>query len=228
MSTGNELFALAVPHLGEKYSLGVVVPKNYKNYSGPWDCAEFASWLVYQLTGKLYGCADNNGNPASADAYSGFWARDAVKIGFKISVAEAATIFGAMVVRIAGKDLIGHVVVSDGAGGTIEAHSTKTGVIRSTLNHRRWDFGVVIPWVDYSYNATSLPNIKGAGKIYRWTSPMMKGDKVALIQGALGIKADGFFGPNTHNAVKSFQRNSGIVADGEVGQQTATLLGITI
>ena len=226
MATGKQIFELALKHVGEKYVLGAMVPKNDKDYEGPWDCAEFASWLVFQVSGKLYGCANNAGNPQGADAYSGFWARDAVKLGKKITLEEAAVTPGAMVVRIAGHDLIGHVVVSDGYGRTVEAHSTKTGVIVSSLNHRRWDFGVLVPWIEYHQADQQHPPIKKPGKIYRWTSPMMTGPVVTAIQKALGIKADGYYGPKTFNAVRAFQRNTNIVADGEVGPETAAKLGV--
>jgi len=227
--TGHRIYELALSHLGEKYLLGVIAPKNESDYNGPWDCAEFASWLVYQASGELYGCANNNGDPTGADAYSGFWARDAEKLGKKITVQHAAVIRGAVVVRVAGNGQIGHVVISNGFGMTIEAHSTKTGVINSSLNNRRWDFGVLVPWIEYEILDNDHPPIKKPGStIYRWTTPMMEGNKVKEIQLALGIKADGLFGQRTANAVRAFQQNSSLVADGEVGYQTAARLGITI
>lgn len=228
---GRTLLKLATSHLGQKYVLGTIVPKNYPDYDGPWDCAEFASYLVYQLTTRLYGCANNEGDPAGADAYSGFWGRDALKLGEKISLEEAAKIPGAVVLRLSGKDLIGHVVISNGQGGTIEAHSTKTGVIASTLHGRRWDYGVLVPWITYDGTNGSNPPIKKPGTIYRFMTPMMKGDKIKEIQRALGFRdkqVDGYYGARTYNAVKAFQRNQNLVADGEVGQMTATKLGILI
>jgi N-acetylmuramoyl-L-alanine amidase len=226
--TGQQILDLAIKHIGEKYSFGTIVPKSDKTYTGAWDCAEFTSWLVYQVSGRLYGCANNNGDPDSADAYSGFWARDAEKLGKKISVDQAAKIPGAMVLRIAGKGMIGHIVVSDGYGRTVEAHSTKTGVIASSLNNRRWDYGILVPWIEYTVADPEHPPIKKPGKIYRFTSPMMHDEVIKKIQTALLIKADGWYGPQTMNAVRSFQKNSGLVADGEVGFQTAEKLGLII
>jgi peptidoglycan hydrolase-like protein with peptidoglycan-binding domain len=229
MATGKQLLALAVPHIGEKYVFGVVVPKNDKDYDGPWDCAEFTSWLVYQLTGRLYGCARNDGDPATADAYSGFWGDDAYKRGTKISVNDAIKTPGAVLLRIAGKGLIGHVVVSNGKGGTVEAHSTKTGVIASTVGSRRWDFGILVPWIDYDQTTEPMPVIQPAPKIiYRWKVPMMFGNKIKEIQTRLGLKSDGWYGPRTHNAVRNFQIKSNLVADGEVGPLTAAKLGLTL
>jgi N-acetylmuramoyl-L-alanine amidase len=67
--TRNDIIQKANKHLGEKYILGSLAPKNNPDYKGPWDCAEFVSWVIYQVTGKLYGCADNQSqHPASADA----------------------------------------------------------------------------------------------------------------------------------------------------------------
>jgi hypothetical protein len=226
MLNGSQLFALAMPHIGEKYILGSIAPKNDKNYNGPWDCAEFASWLVYQVSGRLYGCANNFGEPSGADAYSGYWARDAAKLGTKISVQEAAGTRGAALVRLAGKDLIGHVAISNGAGKTVEAHSTKTGVIVGNISNRRWDFGVLVPWINYE-KLTDL-EIREPGKIYRYKNPQEYEEKTKEIQKALGLDPDGFFGLKTFTAVRDFQRVSGLVADGEVGFLTAAKLGITL
>jgi N-acetylmuramoyl-L-alanine amidase len=46
------------------------------------------------------------------------------------------------------------------------------------------------------------------------------GNEVRYLQGLLGIKADGVFGPGTERAVTEFQKRSGIAADGIVGPQT--------
>ncbi|TMJ94479.1 MAG: peptidoglycan-binding protein [Actinobacteria bacterium] len=47
-----------------------------------------------------------------------------------------------------------------------------------------------------------------------------RGSAVAAIQRALGIPADGIFGPQTRAAVVAFQREHGLVVDGIVGPQT--------
>jgi putative chitinase len=53
-----------------------------------------------------------------------------------------------------------------------------------------------------------------------------RGEGVKALQAALGIVADGYFGPNTHRTVKSFQRNNGLVADGIAGKNTLKKLGL--
>jgi peptidoglycan hydrolase-like protein with peptidoglycan-binding domain len=46
------------------------------------------------------------------------------------------------------------------------------------------------------------------------------------VQRALGIKADGIYGPRTRRAVKRFQRRNGLKADGIVGPATLRALGL--
>jgi Transglycosylase-like domain/Putative peptidoglycan binding domain len=53
-----------------------------------------------------------------------------------------------------------------------------------------------------------------------------RGDAVRKIQTALGIGADGVFGPVTERAVKAFQRSKGLLVDGIVGPQTRAALGL--
>lgn len=231
MATGKAMVQVALQHLGEPYELGALAPKNDPTWDGPWDCAEFVSWCLYQTAGILYGCCNNQGNPALADAYTGYWARDAQALGQTISVAQAAKIAGAAVLRVGAKT--GHIVISDGQGGTVEAHSSQTGVIKHTLSGRRWDLGILVPSLVYEATAGEIA-LAPPGVIYRLTTPNLRGEKIKEIQRKLkkhGFDlqgADGVFGPKTLAAVQAFQRARGLVPDGEVGPQTAEALGLTL
>ena len=232
--SGAKLLQLARKHTGEEYILGALAPKNNPGWIGPWDCAEFASWLIFQVAGTLYGCDKSSGDPATADAFTGYWARDANAKGKKISIEQAARTPGAVVLRVPQAGAIGHIVISDGSGGTVEAHSSKRGVIESTLADRRWDTGILVPGIQYTEGSGGVvveePNVV----IYRLKKPPMTGATVKEIQRALneaGINTggvDGVFGPQTQAAVVAFQLRRGIVPDGEVGPRTAKLLGVTL
>jgi peptidoglycan hydrolase-like protein with peptidoglycan-binding domain len=53
------------------------------------------------------------------------------------------------------------------------------------------------------------------------------GSSVAAVQQALGIPADGIYGPQTRKAVRQFQRANGLAVDGIAGPQTLAALGLT-
>jgi len=231
--TGESLLQLARPHVGEKYVLGVMVPKNNQNWTGPWDCSEFTSWIVFQAAAKLYGCDRDDGSPSTADAFTGYWERDAKSLGQIVTIEQAAATPGAAVLRIPQVGATGHIVISDGTGGTVEAHSSQDGVIESTLANRRWDMGILVPGIAYTQNP-DVPVPPPDTVVYRLTTPMMQGDTVQQIQRALKNAAfdagipDGVFGPHTAAAVVAFQLANQLLPDGEVGPLTAAALGVQL
>ncbi len=231
--TGESFVQVARQHVGEKYLLGVLVPKNTPRWKGLWDCSEFASWAVYQAAASNYGCNSDDGDPASADAFTGYWERDAKNLGEIIPIEQAARTPGAAVLRIPQVRATGHIVTSDGVGVTVEAPSSKVVVIQSTLTYRRWDTGILIPGMAYTRGSVfSVPPHNTV--IFRLTLPMMTGEKVRQIQGALGAAGfdpgsiDGEFGPHTEAAVVAFQLSNGLLPDGEVGSRTAAALGVQL
>lgn len=230
--TGADIVALVRPKIGQKYVFGAKAPKNGAGYNGPWDCAELASWAVYQAAGLIYGCTNDSDDPAQADAYTGAWQRDANSIGRMVSVSEATGTPGAFLLRYPASGATGHIVVSDGQGGTIEAASTTLGVIAGKVSGRRWDTGVLPPGIDYT---RALVSVRGPTKIYAVGQPNMDAAKIKEIQTALVAKGfgpleiDGDYGPATAAAAAAFQRAQGnLIADGEVGELTAAPLGVTL
>jgi N-acetylmuramoyl-L-alanine amidase len=229
--TGDDIVILGDKHIGEPYQLGALVPKDDAAYKGPWDCAEFVSWLYYQTFGILYGCANNHGNPHTADAYSGYWARDANELGQIITIEEAKATPGAAIVRLAGNGTIGHIVVSDGSGGTVEAHGREDGIINSVVDGRRWDMGILVPGVKYHTN-TIASYTPPKFVIYRFTTPNMVSPEIGKIQAALNNRGfdtggiDSIFGELTYHAVKLFQNSAGLNPDGEVSALTAAALNL--
>jgi peptidoglycan hydrolase-like protein with peptidoglycan-binding domain len=53
------------------------------------------------------------------------------------------------------------------------------------------------------------------------------GDGVAAVQQALGVEADGVYGPLTKAAVTKYQRRKGLTVDGVVGPETLGSLGLS-
>lgn len=145
MTTGQDFLKLAATRIGEEYVFGAVVDLDDPNWHGPWDCAEFVTWTVKQVTGKTYGVTSDN------DPWTGAWLSD-MRSGKvqRIDVYKAANIAGAILLRR--HDGRGHIVFADGKGGTIEAKGTMWGVCRDVADpdERDFDYGILIPGVDYA------------------------------------------------------------------------------
>lgn len=77
----------------------------------------------------------------------------------------------------------------------------------------------------------AFPKISFSATVIKYGS---QGDTVSLIQrrlktwGYYSGNVDGYFGIQTENAVKEFQRKNGAKVDGIVGTQTAALIGINL
>ena len=230
--TGAGLLSRAQKHIGEEY-VNIQVPKDNSNWTGPWDCAEFMSWLVYQEAGILFGCVDDNAKPAEADAYTGAWQTDVERRGIRVSVDQAASTVGGMVLRFPPPGGMGHIALCDGKGGTVEAKGRKFGVVADTVHGRGWDIGVLIPDIKYD-TVTEVTPVKPPAELYARNVPNMDSAIVTRIQQALASKGfspgdiDGDFGPETEAAVVAFQHSEGLVVDGEVGRDTAGALGVPL
>lgn len=54
----------------------------------------------------------------------------------------------------------------------------------------------------------------------------LKGAPVKRLQEALGVTADGDFGPGTEKAVREYQQNNGLAVDGIAGPDTFSAMGL--
>lgn len=223
----DKLIDFALQYKGSKYVLGALVPKNNSTYKGAFDCAEFVAFVNFQILGVLYGCDTNDlKKAAKADAYTGYFARDAEVKGIIIPTQQAIRTKGAMLLRVPTGSGIGHIVFSQGNGQTIEAYNTKHGVIESKTDGRRWDYGILIEGVEYEEQSPVISNAPAT--VYRLKSPNMKGEFVGAIQRILGVSVDYVYGVKTQAAVVAFQKLKGLTPDGEImpNGETARALGI--
>lgn len=230
MQLASVLVALALTRVGEVYVLGAQVPKDNPDWHGPWDCAEYASWLAFQVTGKLIGCQNTGKPPARADAYSGAWDRDAKSIpGIRVTPEVAMVTPGAVLVRApSAPGTSGHVAISLGNGKTVEAYSASKGVIVSTSAGRRWDHGVLIPGVKYEIGTPPTKPVPVASVIVFGSKNVAAVRKIQELLNTHGttppLTVDGGFGKLTAAAVVDFQTAAGLVPDAEVGPATMAAL----
>jgi hypothetical protein len=232
MPTGQQLYDLAITRKGEKY-VNVLVPKDNPNWHGPWDCAEFASWVVYQCTGKLYGCTNNNGKAATTEAYSVAWVRDAENgILSIVSQADANVIPGVILLRrppMPGH--MGHVAISSGKGKTIEAAGVNLGVREGKIEGRQWHYCVKVPEVAYSASGPAVIP-KPMPFLLSLSQPPISGPIVKKIKQALkeaGVdpgEVNDIYDDHATVAVYAFQKMNKLVADGVVGPATAKKLKV--
>ena len=150
MTSGNDIIQEALKHKGEDYILGADVPFDDESYKGPWDCAEFCSWVVYQVSGLVYGCIDNTSPIKKLEPYSGGWYRDGMAAIRKIPYQIAVRTPGAVLVRKPTSERKGHVVFSQGNGKTIEAMDSKHGVTEGSPENRVWNVCFLIDGIDYN------------------------------------------------------------------------------
>jgi N-acetylmuramoyl-L-alanine amidase len=151
MPNARELVSLLLKHQGERYILGSLAPKTDPNYQGPWDCAEFVAWGIYQVTGQYIGCRGRR-----HDAYTGYFADDLPRVGSSITEDEAAELIGAVALRLARHGRIGHIAVSRGGDRTIEAAGSRLGVTSRHLRGRGYDQFYTLNCLTYEYVCSFL------------------------------------------------------------------------
>lgn len=140
--TGRSLASLLLTKLGQKYVFGAAVAKDNMNWIGPWDCAEFVAWGIFQLTGRTLGCRSSAAPNGIRywNSYTGYFAEDLPLFATKISADEAAYTIGAIALRPPTSKRVGHIAVSRGNNSSIEAYDTQHGVISTEFlkSNRGW------------------------------------------------------------------------------------------
>lgn len=123
-----------------------------------------------------------------------------------------------------------HVGLYIGNGTVIEAASTRYGVITSKVTNSKWkcwgelkgvDYGMVVPVTDSKAYPTLKKGMKGSNVTMLQTMLMAHGYQLPK------WGADGDFGNETLKAVKAFQKDRGLTADGIVGPATWAALNET-
>lgn len=119
----------------------------------------------------------------------------------------------------------GHVGLYVGNDTVIEASGTNAGVITTTISGGKWSFWGELKGVDYSDSTTPVPVVEQTkptlkrGNKGKWVTELQK---ILISKGYdLGsYGADGDFGKCTEAAVRQFQLDNNLTADGVVGSKT--------
>ena len=153
-----DLVRKLLPHAGEKYILGAVVPKEHPDWIGPWDCAEFVAWGIYQVSGRLVGCRAGRApnRVPYQNSYTGWFGQDLPSCATEVTEDEAAEVPGCIALRIGrGEGQIGHIAVSRGSNQTIEAAGRREGVRCKRLKGRTWTSFWRLDFMQYRVNKCS-------------------------------------------------------------------------
>lgn len=186
------------------------------------DCSGLFSWAFKQLGGYMY-----HGSDTMFRKYT--TARGTLKNGARTD--GQGLIPGTAVFTWKAADgKYGHVGLYIGDGWVIEAHGTQKGVIRSKVTESRWTHWGELKGVDYSGTQPEPapapqpepeelpPTIRKGNRNIYVNGMQTILDKLGYSLGICGI--DGDFGTATEKAVKEFQRDHSLNADGICGPKT--------
>ncbi|RYH09193.1 cell wall hydrolase [Tropicimonas sp. IMCC6043] len=229
---GAAILDIARRHIGQRYAFSPTPDYDDPNWSGPFDCAEYASYCAWRAYRIPYGV--NRDPQKRFNSYSGYWQRDAVDRGLKIAWRDALQIPGAILLRFPPRGSpppYGHVAISLGNGGdTYEAHGRARGVCQHNALNRSWDCAVLLPGVLYD-----LPDGIGSDLLVfklldppAGHSPIVERAQTRLVELSLLVErqVNGIYDAATADAVAAFQEDRGLAVDGELGPETGRALGL--
>lgn len=180
------------------------------------DCSGLFYWAFKQLGGYMY-----HGSNSMYDRYC--TAKGKFKSGKRT---DGSPLLPGTALFTGSEGDHGHVGLYIGNGEVIEAQGTKAGVVKSKASNSKWTYWGEMKGVDYS--GTRPEPTPDPGQDRPTLRRGSKGEYVTLLQtmlvnrgydiGSSGV--DGDFGKATEKAVKSFQKASGLVDDGIVGEKT--------
>ena len=170
------------------------------------DCSGLFYWAFKQLGGYMY--HGSNTMYRSYCAAKGAFTAGSRSDGQKLKPGTA--------LFTGTEDDHGHVGLYIGDGWVIEAQGTKAGVVRSKASLAKWTFWGELKGVDYE--ETSRPTIRKGSKGEAVTRAQTLLESKGYDLGRCGV--DGAFGSATEKAVREFQRDHGLAADGIVGPKT--------
>lgn len=187
-----------------------------------WDCSGLFRWAYRQLGTD---CA--HGSNSIFKRYCKETGR--LRNGKKYTTGEELKPGTAVFTGVEGDH--GHIGLYIGGGEVIEAKGTQYGVVKSKITDSKWTFWGELTAVDYGSEGGggTVPEEPKKKTLRRGD----KGEEVKELQKeliSLGYPlpkygADGDFGKETETAVKAFQTDNGLKADGVVGEKTYAALG---
>lgn len=196
-----------------------------KKYGQKWvgchvaDCSGLFSWAFKQLGSYMYHGSDTMFRKYTTSSGE-------LKAGKRTDGQELKPGTGVFTWKAADKKY-GHVGLYIGGGLVIEAHGTIKGVIQSKASESRWthwgelkdvDYSEIIPDPQPAPEPDPHPTLRRGSKGTEVTECQTILLRLGYSLGSCGI--DGDFGRTTETAVKEFQRDHQLTADGIVGQKT--------
>ena len=207
-----------------KYYMAAMYGSKWENHQVS-DCSGLFHWAFKQLGGYMYHGSDT--------MYRKYCTSNGTMSNGKRSDGKTLLPGTAVFTYNDKKKNYGHVGLYIGNGKVIEAQGTKAGVIQSSVTLAKWKYWGELKDVDYS-GASPEPEPEPTPEPDKKPTLRkgMKGDAVKWVQEKLIAKgydlgswgADGSFGAQTEKAVKEFQQDHGLTADGVVGAKTYAAL----
>jgi putative chitinase len=209
-------------------TLDKIFPKYFKNAGR--NAAEYAK-QPEKIANIVYASRMGNGDTASGDGYK-FRGRGAIQLTGR----ENYTNFG-KTIGLTAEQVIDYVQTKKGAlesacwywkSRNLNAACDASDIVKMTklvnggtigLEDRKKHYNEALAILGGAAPAAAAP-APTAGSMRRGS----KGDGVKKLQAALGLTADGDFGPGTEAALKKWQAANGLTADGVAGPKTLAKL----